>query len=132
MAQPPWMKLDRSTLLWAVPLGVAVLIAVVVVINWGTTDTQTTLEKKEERVKARIVDSCKQIRLGMAKAELLKMMPAPVGTVTYKRERRVKEKLLFPSRADASIPPTVVIDRQTGHVEEVVCDDEYRLRKDRS
>lgn len=132
MPQLPWMKLNRSTLLWAVPLGVAALIAVVIVINWGTTDTQTALEKKEERVKAQIVDSCKQIRLGMAKAELLKMMPTPVGTITYKRQRRVKEKLLFPSRTDASIPPTVVIDQRTGHVEEVVCDDEYRLRKDRS
>ncbi|MFQ5847137.1 MAG: hypothetical protein ACE5IQ_05605 [Candidatus Methylomirabilales bacterium] len=124
------LTLKRSPILWAVPLGIVVVIALIIAINRGPTDMKTALEKlekKEERVKAQIVDSCKQIRLGMPKAELLTMMPKPVGTISYRRQRQVKEKLLFPSRAGASTPPTVVVDQRTGHVEEVVCDANYRL-----
>lgn len=126
MPLPPWMKLDRSTLLWAVPLGVAAIIAVVIVVNWGTTE-KTVAEKFEESV-----DICKRIRLGMTKEQVLMIMPTPVGTISYTKNGKEKEKLLFPSRAGASTPPQTVIDRSADRVEEVVCDDEYRLRKDRS
>lgn len=125
MTPPPWMKLKRSTLIWAVPLAVAGIVAAVIVVNWGTTE-------HTEYKKTKSVDSCKQIRLGMTKEQVLKVMPEPVGTISYKRQGREKEKLLFPSRVAASTPPQTVIDRSTDRVEEVVCDDKYRLRKDQT
>lgn len=125
-------ELKRSPILWAVPIGIVALIAVVIAINLGVTDEQAALEKKEARVQAQTVDSCKQIRLGMAKEQVLKMMPKPVGTILYRRQRAVKEKLLFPSRAGTSTPPQVVLDQRTGHIEEVICDDSYRLSQKKS
>ena len=44
-----------------------------------------------------------------------------------KSHGKEKEKLFFPSRAAASTPPQSVIDQSTGQVEEVICDDNYRL-----
>ena len=120
-------KLKGSPFIWAVPLAIAALIAAVIAINWGTTDEQTALEKREERVAAQIVDSCKQIRLGMTRDAVLKIMPEPVGIVSYTRNGREKEKLLFPSPAAASTPPQFIIDGRTGQVEEVVCDENHRL-----
>jgi len=76
---------------------------------------------------AEAVASCRRIRLGMTRAEVLEIMPEPVGRISYKKNRKEKEKLVFPSRADASTPPQLVIDRKTGRVEEVVCDANYRL-----
>ncbi len=130
MTLPPRIKLNRSTLIWAVPVAVAgivaaVIVAAVIVVNWGTTE-------HTQYKKSKSVDSCKQIRLGMTKEQVLKIMPEPVGTISYKRRGREKEKVLFPSRAAASIPPHTVIDRSTDRVEEVVCNDKYRLRKDQT
>ncbi|MGH7404445.1 MAG: hypothetical protein ACREJA_01005 [Candidatus Methylomirabilales bacterium] len=96
--------------------------AAVITVNWVTT-------KYKE---AEPVASCRQIRLGMTREEVLKIMPEPVGRVLYKKNRREKEKLLFPSRADASTPPQLVIDGKTGRVEEVVCDENYRLTQKQS
>lgn len=122
-------KLKDSPFIWAVPLAIVALIAAVIAINWGTTDEETALEKREERVAAHIVDSCKQVRLGMAKEQVLEMMPEPVGIVSYTRNGREKEKLLFPSPAAASTPPQFIIDGRTGQIEEVVCDENHRLSK---
>ncbi|MEE9181370.1 MAG: hypothetical protein V3U33_02205 [candidate division NC10 bacterium] len=116
------VKLKRSTLVWAVPLAVAGLIAVFIAVNWGTTE-----HKKGTTVDRITVDSCKQIRLGMTKDQVLKIMPEPVGIISYKSHGREREKLLFPSPAAASTPPQSVIDQSTGQVEEVICDDNYRL-----
>ncbi len=117
-------KLKRSPLMWVVPLGVAAIVAAVIAVNWGTTG------HKEGIIVDRInLESCKQIRLGMTRDEVLKIMPEPVGTVSYTRNGREKEKLLFPSPAAASTPPQFVLDGRTGQVEEVVCDDNYRLSK---
>ncbi len=110
-------KLKRSTLIWAVPLVGAAIMAAVITVNWGTTKHR----------KAEPVASCRQIRLGMTRAEALKIMPEPVGRISYKKNRREKEKLIFPSREDAATPPQLVIDGNTGRVEEVVCDENYRL-----
>ena len=118
-------KLKGSPFIWAVPLAVAALIAAVIAINWGTSEKQTAYGRKEEQT----VDSCKQIRLGMTRDDVLKIMPEPVGIVSYTRNGREKEKLLFPSPATASIPPQFIIDGRTGQIEEIVCDDNYRLRK---
>ena len=117
-------KLKASPFMWAVPLGVAAIIAAVIAVNWGTTE-----HKKGATVDRITVDSCKQIRLGMTRDEVLKIMPEPVGIVSYTRNGREKEKLLFPSPAAASTPPQFVLDGRTGQVEEVVCDDNYRLSK---
>ncbi len=115
-------KLKRSTLIWVVPLvGTAIMVAVITV-NWGRTKY-----KEAERVA-----SCRQIRLGMTRDEVLKIMPEPVGRISYKKNRREKEKLVFPSRADAATPPQLVIDGKTGRVEEVVCDENYRLTQKQS
>ena len=119
------LQLKRSPLLWAIPLGVVAVIAVVITINWGTTEKQTAYGRKEEQT----VDSCKQIRLGMTRDDVLKIMPEPVGIVSYTRNGREKEKLLFPSPATASTPPQLIIDGRTGQVEEVVCDENHRLRQ---
>jgi len=110
-------KLKRSTLIWVVPLVGAAIMALVITVNWGTTKY-----KEAERVA-----SCRQIRLGMTRDEVLKIMPEPVGRISYKKNRREKEKLVFPSRPDAATPPQLVIDGKTGRVEEVVCDENYRL-----
>jgi len=110
-------KLKRSTLIWVVPLVGAAIMALVITVNWGTS-------KYKE---AEHVASCRQIRLGMTRDEVLKIMPEPVGRISYKKNRREKEKLVFPSRADAATPPQLVIDGKTGRVEEVVCDENYRL-----
>ena len=110
-------KLKRSTLIWVVPLVGAAIMVAVITVNWGTTKY-----KEAERVA-----SCRQIRLGMTRDEVLKIMPEPVGRISYKKNRREKEKLVFPSRADAATPPQLVIDGKTGRVEEVVCDENYRL-----
>jgi len=110
-------KLKRSTLIWVVPLVGAAIMALVITVNWGTTKY-----KEAERVA-----SCRQIRLGMTRDEVLKIMPEPVGRISYKKNRKEKEKLVFPSRADAATPPQLVIDGKTGRVEEVVCDENYRL-----
>jgi len=110
-------KLKRSTLIWVVPLVGAAIMALVITVNWGTT-------KYKE---AEAVPSCRRIRLGMTRDEVLKIMPEPVGRISYKKNRREKEKLVFPSRADAATPPQLVIDGKTGRVEEVVCDENYRL-----
>jgi len=110
-------KVKRSTLIWVVPLVGAAIMALVITVNWGTTKY-----KEAERVA-----SCRQIRLGMTRDEVLKIMPEPVGRISYKKNRKEKEKLVFPSRADAATPPQLVIDGKTGRVEEVVCDENYRL-----
>ena len=110
-------KLKRSTLILVVPLVGAAIMVAVITVNWGTTK-----HKEAERVA-----SCRQIRLGMTRDEVLKIMPEPVGTISYKKNRREKEKLVFPSRPDAATPPQLVIDGKTGRVEEVVCDENYRL-----
>jgi len=94
--------------------------AAVITLNWGTT-------KYKEYKEAKPVASCRQIRLGMTRDEVLKIMPEPVGTISYKKNRKEKEKLIFPSREDAATPPQLVIDRKTGRVEEVVCDANHRL-----
>ena len=118
-------KLKRSTLIWVVPLvGTAIMVAVITV-NWGTTKYRKYKETKP-------VASCRQIRLGMTRDEALKIMPEPVGRISYKKNRREKEKLVFPSRADAATPPQLVIDGKTGRVEEVVCDENYRLTQKQS
>ena len=114
------LKLNRSTLLWAVPLVGTAIMALVITVNWGTI-------KYKEYKKAEPVATCRQIRLGMTRDEVLKMMPEPVGRISYKKNRREKEKLVFPSRPDAATPPQLVIDGKTGRVEEVVCDENYRL-----
>jgi len=113
-------KLKRSTLIWVVPLVGAAIMAAVITLNWGTT-------KYKEYKEAKPVASCRQIRLGMTRDEVLKIMPEPVGTISYKKNRKEKEKLIFPSREDAATPPQLVIDRKTGRVEEVVCDANHRL-----
>src|SRR3972149_2806965 len=110
-------KLKRSTLIWVVPLVGIAIMAAVITVNWGTTK-----HKEAERVA-----SCRQIRLGRTRDEVLRIMPEPVGRISYKKNRREKEKLVFPSRADAATPPQLVIDGKTGRVEEVVCDENYRL-----
>jgi hypothetical protein len=107
-----------------VPLVVAGLIAVVIAVNWGT--TEDTEGRNVDRIHG---ETCKQIRLGMTRDEVLTMMPEPVGIVSYRRNGREKEKLLFPSPAAAATPPQFVIDGRTGQVEEVVCDENYRLSK---
>jgi len=118
------LQLKRSPLLWAIPLGVVAVIAVVIAINWAPT------EHKKGRILDRIsLESCKQIRLGMTRDDVLKIMPEPVGIVSYTRNGREKEKLLFPSPATASTPPQLIIDGRTGQVEEVVCDENHRLRQ---
>ena len=117
-------KLKASPFMWAVPLGVAAIVAAVIAVNWGSTE-----HKKGRMVDSINLESCKQIRLGMTRDEVLKIMPEPVGIVSYTRNGREKEKLLFPSPAAASTPPQFVIDRRTGQVEEVVCDENYRLSK---
>ena len=94
--------------------------ALVITVNWGKT-------KYREYKEAEPVATCRQIRLGMTRDEVLKMMPEPVGRISYKKNRREKEKLVFPSRADAPTPPQLVIDGKTGRVEEVVCDENYHL-----
>jgi len=113
-------KLKRSTLIWVVPLVGTAIMAVVIIVNWGKT-------KYREHQEAKPVASCRQIRLGMTRDEVLKIMPEPVGRISYNKNRREKEKLVFPSRADAATPPQVVIDGKMGRVEEVVCDENYRL-----
>ncbi|KRT69784.1 MAG: hypothetical protein XU15_C0008G0008 [candidate division NC10 bacterium CSP1-5] len=115
-------KLKRSTLIWVVPLVGAAIMALVITVNWGT----TTYRKAEP------VANCRQIRLGMTRVEVLKIMPEPVGRISYKKNRREKEKLIFPSREDAATPPQLVIDGKTGRVEEVVCDENYRLTQKQS
>jgi len=115
-------KLKRSTLIWVVPLVGAAIMALVITVNWGTT-------KYKE---AEPVANCRQIRLGMTRVEVLKIMPEPVGRISYKKNRREKEKLIFPSREDAATPPQLVIDGKTGRVEEVVCDENYRLTQKQS
>jgi len=115
-------KLKRSTLIWVVPLVGVAIMALVITVNWGTTKYK----------KAEPVASCRQIRLGMTRDEVLKIMPEPVGRISYKKNRREKEKLVFPSRADAATPPQLVIDGKTGRVEEVVCDENYRLTQKQS
>ena len=115
-------KVKRSTLTWVVPLVGAAIMALVITVNWGT----TTYKKAEP------VASCRQIRLGMTRDEVLKIMPEPVGRISYKKNRKEKEKLVFPSRADAATPPQLVIDGKTGRVEEVVCDENYRLTQKQS
>ncbi len=122
-------RLGASPLMWVVPLGVVAVIAVVIAITWAPTDDRTALERVEKRVKAQVVDSCKQIRLGMTRDEVLKIMPEPVGIVAYRKKGTEKEKLLFPSPAAASTPPQFIIDKRTERIEEIVCDDNYRLRK---
>jgi len=114
------LKLNRSTLLWAVPLVGTAIMALVITVNWGTI-------KYRKYKEAEPVATCRQIRLGMTRDEVLKMMPEPVGRISYKKNRREKEKLVFPSRADAATPPQLVIDGKTGRVEEVVCDENYHL-----
>jgi len=99
--------------------------ALVITVNWGTT-------KYKEYKEVKPVASCRQIRLGMTRDEVLKIMPEPVGRISYKKNRREKEKLVFPSRADAATPPQLVIDGKTGRVEEVVCDENYRLTQKQS
>lgn len=126
------VKLKRSPLLWAVPLAVAALIVAFIAVNWGTTEHKKGTTVDRTTVDRITVDSCKQIRLGMTKDEVLKLMPEPVGIILYKRHGREKEKLLFPSPAAASTPPQSVIDQRTGQVEEVICDDNYRLSQDRN
>lgn len=113
-------KLKGSTLVWVVPLGLAAIIAAVIAVNvnWETPDSSPVTSS---------VDNCRQIQLGMTRDEVLKIMPEPVGRVSYTRNGREKEKLLFPSPATVSTPPQFIIDGPTGEVEEVVCDDEYRL-----
>jgi len=96
--------------------------ALVMTVNWGTT-------KYKE---AEPVAGCRQIRLGMTRVEVLKIMPEPVGRISYKKNRKEKEKLIFPSREDAATPPQLVIDGNTGRVEEVVCDENYRLTQKQS
>ena len=115
-------KLKRSTLIWVVPVVGAAIMALVITVNWGTI----------KHKKAEPVASCRQIRLGMTRDEVLKIMPEPVGRISYKKNRREKEKLVFPSRADAATPPQLVIDGKTGRVEEVVCDENYRLTQKQS
>ena len=115
-------KLKRSTLIWVVPLVGAAIMALVITVNWGT----TTYKKAEP------VAGCRQIRLGMTRVEVLKIMPEPVGRISYKKNRKEKEKLIFPSREDAATPPQLVIDGNTGRVEEVVCDENYRLTQQQS
>lgn len=115
-------KLKGSPFMWAVPLGVVAIVVAVIAVKWGTT------EHKEGRiVDSTNLESCKRIRLGMTRDEVLKIMPEPVGIVSYTRNAREKEKLLFPSPATASTPPQFIIDGRTGQVEEVVCDENYRL-----
>lgn len=121
------VKLKRSTLVWAVPLAVAGLIVAFIAVNWGITEYKRGATVDLTTVDRITVDSCKQIRLGMTKDQVLKIMPEPVGIISYKRHGREKEKLLFPSPAAASTPPQSVIDQSTGQVEEVICDDNYRL-----
>ena len=118
-------KLKRSTLIWVVPLVGAAIMAAVITVNWGTT-------KYKEHKEAKPVAACRQIRLGMTRDEVLKIMPEPVGRISYKKNRREKEKLVFPSREDAATPPQLVIDGKTGRVEEVVCDENYRLTQKQS
>ena len=119
------LKLKRSTLIWVIPLVGAAIMAAVISLNWGTT-------KYKEYKEAKPVATCRQIRLGMTRDEVLKIMPAPVGRISYKKNRGEKEKLVFPSRENAATPPQVVIDRKTGRVEEVVCDENYRLTQQQS
>ena len=111
------LDLQRSPLLWIVPLGIAAVIAAIIALNWGRTAYK----------KSRPVETCRQIRLGMTREQVLKIMPEPVGSVLYKRQGRAKEKLIFPSPAGASTPPQLVMDGKTGKVEEVICDEHYRL-----
>jgi hypothetical protein len=92
----------------------------VITVNWGKI-------RYREYTEAKPVATCRQIRLGMTRDEVLKIMPDPVGRISYKKNRQDKEKLVFPSREDAATPPQLVIDRKTGRVEEVVCDENYRL-----
>jgi hypothetical protein len=114
------LKLKRSTLLWVVPLVGTAIMAAVISVNWGTA-------KYKQYQEAKPVATCRQIRLGMTRDEVLKMMPEPVGRISYKKKRRDKEKLVFPAREDAATPPQLVIDGKTGRVEEVVCDENYHL-----
>jgi hypothetical protein len=117
-------KLKLSPVILAVPIAVVAVVAAVIAVNWGT--TEDTIGRNVDRIH---VDTCKQIHLGMTRDEVLTMMPEPVGIVSYKRNGKEKEKLLFPSPAAAATPPQFVIDGRTGQVEEVVCDENYRLSK---
>lgn len=115
------MNPKRSVLIWALPLVVAGVIGGVMSLGW----------MKGEFRKANLAEDCKQIRLGMTREQVVEIMGAPLTTASFQRDGKEKIMLIFPSKTLASTPPQCVIDQSTQKVEEVICDEDYRLKSEK-
>jgi len=110
------IRSKRRAITWIAVLGGVIAVGIFVSMGWI----------KREHEGSRLIAVCKQLQIGMSKAEVLQIMQAPASQVPFEKDGRKKEKLIFASRAAASVPPHCIIDQGTQQVEEIVCDDNYR------
>ena len=78
--------------------------------------------------KYRFVERCKEIELGMSKAEVLQKMQASYNMVGTQYNKRPSETLFFQGPRVAATHPQITIDVGTDQVVSIVCSDNYRVK----
>jgi hypothetical protein len=82
---------------------------------------------EEELASRDLVDKCKELRIGMQYNAVIEKMGEPINANEFEKDGRIKKRLYFPSPRLASTFVQCVIDTQSGLVEEIICDEEYKL-----
>ena len=77
---------------------------------------------------SRFVERCKEIELGMSRAEVLQKMRAPYNMVGTQYNKRSAETLFFPGPRVAATNPQITIDVGIDRVVSIVCSDNYRIK----
>lgn len=75
-----------------------------------------------------IVGKCKQIQLGVSKEEVITALGNPDTTRYSDRKGRETLSLEYAAPSIMATAPFVLIDKLSGRVTEVVCDDAYHLQ----
>ena len=86
-------------------------------------------EAKEEISSRDLLGKCKELRIGMTYKNVVEKMGQPINTTEIERDGRIKQRLYFPSPRAASTFLQCVIDKDSLLVEEVICGEDYRLKK---
>ena len=74
------------------------------------------------------MERCKEIELGMSKAQVIQKMQAPYNMVGTQYNKRPAEVLLFPGPRVAATNPQVTIDMGTDQTVSITCSDNYRIK----
>ena len=77
-----------------------------------------------------VIRKCKELELGMTREEVEAIMGQPMNVLEHEDMGRQKQTLYYFSRPLASTWPYCVLDKESGLVEEVVCDEGYKLKED--